>query len=76
VGNSCMGIHLIACQIRELATPDKTSLDRGQMHSTRWPLMTEPDVLKQATSLQKASRVSSGNMDYHITGLIRGDSWF
>lgn len=52
MGNSCMGVHRIACQIREPITPDKTSLDPSQLHSTRWPMMTEPDISMQATSLQ------------------------
>lgn len=64
MGNSCMGVHRIACQIREPTTPDKTGLDQGQIHSTRWPMMTEADILKQATSLQRACRASKGNMDY------------
>lgn len=72
MGNSCMGVHCIACQIREPTTSDKTGLDQGQIHSTRWPIMTEPDTLKQATSLQKASRASKRNMDCHVRGLIRG----
>ncbi len=73
MGNSCMGVHRIACQIREPTTPDKTGLDQGQIHSTRWSVMTEPD-LKQATSLQRASRASKGNMDDHVRGLMRGVS--
>ncbi|KAJ4949231.1 hypothetical protein JOQ06_020748 [Pogonophryne albipinna] len=58
VGNSCMGVHRIACQIREPTTPDKTSLDPGQIHSTRWPMMTEPDISMQATSLQGTSSLT------------------
>lgn len=69
MGNSCMGVH----RIREPTTPDKTGLDQGQIHSTRWPMMTEPD-LKQATSLQRVSRASKGNMDYRVRGLMRGVS--
>lgn len=69
MGNSCMGVHRIACQIREPTTPDKTGLNQGQIPSTRWPMMTEPDTLRQATSLQRASRASKGNMDYHVRGL-------
>lgn len=74
MGNSCMGVHRIACQIREPTSPDKTGLDQGQIHSTRWPMMTEPDNLKQATSLQRASRASKGKMGYHVRGLVGGVS--
>lgn len=73
MGNSCMGVHCVACQIREPTTPDKTGLDQGQIHSTRWPIMTEPG-LKQATSLRVARRASKGNMDYHVRGQMRGAS--
>lgn len=66
MGNSCMGVHRIACQIREPTTPDKTGLGQGQIHSTRWPVMTESDTYRQA------SRVSKENMDYHVRGLMRG----
>ncbi len=72
MGNSCMGVHRIACQIREPTTPDKTGLAQGQIHSTRWPLMTEPDTLRHATSPQSASRVGQGNMDCHVRGLMSG----
>lgn len=41
------GEQLHGRQIREPTTPDKTGRDRGQIHSTRWPLMTEPNLLKQ-----------------------------
>lgn len=74
MGNSCMGVHRMDCQIREPTTPDKSGLDQGQIHSTRWPLMTEPDSVRPATSVQRASRASKGNMDYHVRGLIRGDT--
>lgn len=36
--------------------------------------MTEPDSARQATSVQRASRASKGNMDCHVRGLIRGDT--
>lgn len=72
MGNSCMGVHCFACQIREPTTPDKTGLDQGQIHYTRWPMMTEPDTLRHAASRQRASRASKGNMDYHVRGMIRG----
>lgn len=70
--NSCKGVHCIACQIREPSTPDKTVLDTGQIHSTRWTIMTEPDTLKQATPLLKTSRAREGNMGCHLLGLLRG----
>lgn len=72
MGNSCMGVHCFACQIREPTTPDKTGLDQCQIQSTRWSMMTVPDTLRHATSLQRASRASEGNMDCHVRGLIRG----
>lgn len=72
MGNSCMGVHCIDCQIREPTTPDKSGMDQGQIHSTRWPMMTEPDTARHTTSQQKASRASKGNMDYHVRGLMRG----
>lgn len=75
VGNSCIGVHCIACQIREPTTPDKTDLDLGQIHSTRWPIMTEPDTLKQATSLQKASIANKGDMVCHLWRMTRGSTF-
>lgn len=60
MGNSCMGVHCIACQRLE-CTSDKTGLDQGQIHSTRWPVMTEPDRLLYSTSLQTASSAGRGN---------------
>lgn len=67
-----MGAHCIACQIREPTTSDNTGLDQGQIHSTRWPMMADPDTLRHATSLQRASRASKGTMDCCVQGMIRG----
>lgn len=75
MGNSCMGVHRMDCQIRGPTTPDKSGLDQGQIHSARWPPMTEPDSVRQATSVLRASRASKGTMDDHVRALIRGDTY-
>lgn len=74
MGNSCMGVRCIACQIRDQTTSDKTGLEQGQIQSTRWPTMTEPNYLRHATSLSRASRASIGNMNCHGRALLRGDT--
>lgn len=63
MGNSCMGVRRVACQIREPTTPDKMGLDQGQIHSTRWPMMTEPDTLRHFTAQVEHARK---NMDCHV----------
>ena len=72
MGNSCMGVHCLACQIRDQTTSDKTGLEQGQIQSTRWSTMTEPNYLRHATSL--SSRASRGNMSCHVKVLLRGDT--
>ncbi|TWW78711.1 hypothetical protein D4764_11G0008320 [Takifugu flavidus] len=62
VGNSCMGVHCFACQIREQTTSDKAGLEQGQIPSTRWSTMSEPNYLRHATTLLRASGASKGNM--------------
>lgn len=71
MGNSCMGVHGVACQIRDRTTSDKTGLDQGQIQSTRWSTMTEPNYLRRAASPWRASR---GNMSCNIRALLRGDT--
>lgn len=73
MGNSCMGVHCIACQIRDQTTSDKMGLEQGQIQSTRWPTMTKPNYLRHATSLSRASRASIGNMSCHVRAVLRGD---
>lgn len=74
MGNSCMGVHCIACQIREQTTSDKTDLEQGQIQSTRWSTMTEPNYLRHATPLSRASGASKGNMGCPVKVLLRGDT--
>lgn len=74
VGNSCMGVHCIACQIRDQTTSDKTGLEQGQIQSTRWSTMTEPNYLRHTTLLSRASGASRGNVSFHVRVLLRGDA--
>lgn len=74
MGNSCMGAHCIACQIRDQTTSDKTGLELGQIQSTRWSTMTQAKYLRHATLLSRASRASIGNMSWHVRLLLRGDT--
>lgn len=62
MGNSCMGVHCFACQIREQTTSDKADLEQGQIQSTRWSTMSGPNYLRHATMLLRASGASKGNM--------------
>lgn len=55
------GEQLHGRQIREPTTPDKMGLDRGQIHSTRWPLMTRPDVLKRVEQARETWIIMSGD---------------
>lgn len=74
MGNSCMGVHCFACQIREQTTSDKTGLEQGQIQSTRWSTMSEPNYLRHATTLLRASGASKGNMGCPVRVLLRGDT--
>lgn len=74
MGNSCMGVHCFACQIREQTTSDKTGLEQGQIQSTRWSAMSQPNYLRHATTLLRASGASKGNMGCPVRVLLRGDA--
>lgn len=69
-----MGVHCFACQIREQTTSDKTGLEQGQIQSTRWSTMSEPNYLRHATTLLRASGASKGNMGCPVRVLLRGDA--